>query len=243
MSDANSRKSWDFFISYASEDRDDAAQPLASALSARGFRVWLDQHVISVNSDFSDLIRKGLVDSHHGVVIISPYFLRKDWTLRELDTLAAIEKIDGRHRIIIVLHGLTRSEVQNETPRLMQKDPIESANGFERVCDAILDRVVRSVDRDRLNTLGQFDVAELPDFPGGGLVHCGNKACPWPDRTDVPSDLKRMGPFFTFSREGQRWCITCTSCRTPVGWVTDKEAKELVALIRVGNLWKPTNRS
>ena len=230
------RKTWDFFISYASEDRISAANPLAEALGRRHYSVWLDHQVLSAGDKFSEEIRQGLAECHYGIVIVSPNFLRKDWPIRELDTLLAIERIDGRHRVVVVLHQVSTAEVQGLAPQLLRKALISSADGFERVCDEVLDRVVRSVDRDQLASLGNLDENKLPDFPGSGVVRCGNNECSWRDRHDIPIELKAFGPFFSLSRIGEKWCLTCTSCSTPAGWVTHQEAKQLAALARVGGV-------
>lgn len=233
------RKKWDFFVSYASEDRESAANPLADGLTRRGFTVWLDHKVISDGSRFDEQIREGLAECHYGIVIVSPRFLAKDWPMRELDTLLGIETIEGRHRIVVVLHKLTSAELQRTAPELLRKAPIHTDQGFERVCDEVLERVVRAADRERRMTLGELGAVELPHFPGAGLVCCSNQACSWPDRSDLPPDLKAMGPFFTLKHVGQQLCIVCASCGTPAGAVTEEDAKQIAALVRLGNLWKP----
>ena len=55
------RKPWDFFISYASEDRASAANPLANALTRRGFSgVWLDHQVLDKADRLEKQIELGL---------------------------------------------------------------------------------------------------------------------------------------------------------------------------------------
>src|SRR5208282_2561990 len=89
------RKRWDFFVSYASQDRETAAEPVAGALTNRGFAVWLDRWIISEDaSRLQEQIQHGLSECHYGIVIVSPWFLQKDWPMRELDTLLAIETIE-----------------------------------------------------------------------------------------------------------------------------------------------------
>src|SRR5205809_86812 len=101
MSDAEPRKKWDFFISYASEDRATAAEPLAAALRSRGFAVWLDRDALTGDaSALTSEIQAGLTDCHAGIVILSRQFVRKDWPIRELETLLSLETVDGRLRIV-----------------------------------------------------------------------------------------------------------------------------------------------
>ena len=51
---------WDVFISYASEDRDIVAGPLANALREKGLRVWFDQFEIKVGDSLFASISEGI---------------------------------------------------------------------------------------------------------------------------------------------------------------------------------------
>jgi TIR domain len=233
------RKSWDFFISYASENRESAADPLAEALTLRGFKVWLDHEVLFETSKLEDEIRRALADCHYGIVILSPRFLQKDWTMRELDTLLAIETLDGRHRVIPVVHNITEDDLREKAPELLRKVPISTAQGFDHVCDQILERVVRAVDRDQQGALGELGVIELPRFSARGILRCQNENCSWPVADDWPDFLKDAEPELTLAKLGAGWCIVCTSCRKPVCSVSLQEAKKIAAQVRIGNLWAP----
>ena len=41
-------KTWDAFISHASEDKDEVARPLAKSLEGAGFKIWLDESQLNV---------------------------------------------------------------------------------------------------------------------------------------------------------------------------------------------------
>jgi len=233
------RKTWDFFISYASEDRESAANPLAAALKQRGFNVWLDYQVLSETAKLEVEIQRGLSDCHYGIVIISRRFLEKDWPMRELDTLLAIETIDGRHRIVPVIHGLTENALLEKSPELARKAPISTADGFDHVCDQVLERVVTSVDRDRQSTIGQLGTTELPRLASPSLLNCRNPNCSWRVPDDWPAFLKGAGPEFTLACVDQVWCIVCGACGMPVGSVTQEEAKDIAAQVRITALWAP----
>jgi len=233
------RKAWDFFISYASEDRELAANPLAKALTQRGFNVWLDHQVLSKTAKLEAEIQRGLSDCHYGIVIVSRRFLEKDWPMRELDTLLAIETMDGRYRVVPVIHGLTEDALREKSPGLASKAPISTADGFDHVCDQILERVVKSVDRDRQSTLGELGTTELPRFRAPSLLSCQSPNCSWRVPDDWPDFLKGAGPEFTLARVGRDWCIVCAACGTQVGSVTLEEAKDIAAQVRVTGLWAP----
>ena len=234
------RKPWDFFISYANEDRNDAASPLAQALTKRGFNVWLDQNVLSKDSKLEAEIQAGLSNCHYGIVVLSPRFLAKDWPMRELDTLLAIESLDGRYRLIPVLHNLSEPELAFKVPEVVQKRPLTTAHGFERLCDQILERVVQATDRKMSTQLGELGVTELPRFAAPSLLRCPNENCSWLVPDDRPEFLRSAGSEFTLARVGSEWCLVCGACGTPVGSVTLDEAKEIAAQVRVTGLWAPS---
>jgi len=47
---------WDVFISYASEDKEEIAMPLAHGLQARGFKVWIDALQIKLGQSLRETI-------------------------------------------------------------------------------------------------------------------------------------------------------------------------------------------
>lgn len=64
----------DIFISHASEDKEPIARPLAGALSARGWKVWLDEHELTVGDSLNGQINDALATSRFGIVVLSPAF-------------------------------------------------------------------------------------------------------------------------------------------------------------------------
>ena len=59
-----SEKQWDVFISYASEDKDAIAEPLAQALRHAGIMVWLDQQELKLGDSLSEKIYEGFAKIH-----------------------------------------------------------------------------------------------------------------------------------------------------------------------------------
>jgi hypothetical protein len=201
------RKTWDFFISYASEDRAAAANPIEEELTNRGFAVWLDHKVLSEAGKLVEEIHAGLSNCHYGIIILSPRFLSKDWPMRELDTLFAIESIEGRRRIVPLLHNMTLPELQDRAPELHKKTPIRTGIGVKLVCDQILDRVLHNTDRKMQASLGELGTKDLPRFRAPGLLRCGNESCTWRAPAEWPDFLGAAGPEFTFRKVGGKWCI------------------------------------
>lgn len=50
---------WDVFISYASEDRDAVAAPLAQSLEELGLRVWFDRSELKVGDSRERIATQG----------------------------------------------------------------------------------------------------------------------------------------------------------------------------------------
>ena len=111
---------WDLFISHASEDKDAVARPLAEMFVANGLKVWYDEYSLTVGDSLRRSIDKGLAGCRYGLVILSPHFIQKEWTQKELDGLVARE--DGSEkRILPVWHNLTKRDVVAFSPQLPDK--------------------------------------------------------------------------------------------------------------------------
>jgi hypothetical protein len=94
---------WDLFICHASEDKEDFVRPLAYALQELGFRIWYDEFALTLGHSIRRSIERGLAESRYGLVVLSPAFLKKEWSQRELDALVAKET-NGTRVILPVWH-------------------------------------------------------------------------------------------------------------------------------------------
>jgi len=134
---------YDVFLSHASEDKQQVVLPLAHYLESRGFRVWLDEFELTVGDSLRRSIDKGLAAASFGVVVLSPDYLRKVWTNRELDGLVARD--DGTRTLILpVWHNLTREEVLQHSPTLADKVAVSTERGLEYVGEQIVRAITRS---------------------------------------------------------------------------------------------------
>lgn len=128
---------WDLFISHASEDKDDVARPLADKLIAHGLKVWYDEYTLMVGDSLRRSIDRGLTGCRYGLVILSPHFMEKEWTQKELDGLVARE--DGSEkRILPVWHNVSKKEVVSFSPPLADKLGIPTAKGLDHVVREIM---------------------------------------------------------------------------------------------------------
>lgn len=133
--------SYDVFLSHATEDKHQVALPLMDRLEQRGLRVWLDQFELRVGESLRQSIGKGLSEASFGVVILSPSYLKKVWTNRELGGLVAREG-SGRPLILPVWHNLTREEVLQYSPTLADKIAVSTESGL----DYVSEQIVRSIE-------------------------------------------------------------------------------------------------
>jgi hypothetical protein len=136
MSDSKEETS-DVFIAHASEDKDSVARPLAKALAAQGWSVWLDELNLTVGDSLSQRIDSALAQTRFGVVLLSPAFFSKEWPQRELAGLAARELDTGAKVILPVWHNVDRSFIVQHSPVLADRLGAPTSAGIENVAKEI----------------------------------------------------------------------------------------------------------
>jgi hypothetical protein len=134
-------KTWDVFISHASEDKEAVALPLADALKRAGLKVWLDRQELRLGDSLREKIDQGLAESRFGVVVLSQHFLQKRWPNRELNGLSALEE-DGKKVILPVWHEITKTELASYSPMLADRLAVSTSDGIDKTARAILDVVL-----------------------------------------------------------------------------------------------------
>ncbi|EHO12587.1 hypothetical protein HMPREF9715_01742 [Myroides odoratimimus CIP 101113] len=119
-------KKYDFFISHASEDKDEIVRELAKALNESGFEVWYDEFQLKIGDSLRKKIDQGLINSKYGIVIVSPSFIKKNWTEYELNGMVARE-MNGHKVILPIWHKVTKDEVLTFSPSLADKMALNTA--------------------------------------------------------------------------------------------------------------------
>jgi len=132
-----SSKTWDVFISYASEDRDEVAEPLADNLSGWGLSVWLDRTVLKLGDGLRQSINNGLANSRYGIIVLSPSFFDKHWPNYELDGLAQKE-IDGNKVILPLWIDVSEKDVRAYSPSLADRIAVKWEDGLSTVSTEIV---------------------------------------------------------------------------------------------------------
>jgi hypothetical protein len=128
---------WDIFISHASEDKQDVAEPLAVMLGQEGLRIWYDKFTLTLGDSLRRKIDEGLAESRYGLVVLSKSFFQKEWPQKELDGLVARE--DGKEkRILPVWHNITKQEVLAFSPMLADRLAVSTTQGLPMVVKEIM---------------------------------------------------------------------------------------------------------
>ncbi|MFZ4861305.1 TIR domain-containing protein [Sphingobacterium sp. Mn56C] len=135
--DVEVAKLYDFFISHASEDKEDIVRSLADNLKENGFSVWYDEFELKIGDSLRKKIDAGLINSRYGIVIISPSFVKKNWTEYELNGMVARE-MNGHKVILPIWHKISKDEVLKFSPTLADKMALNtSIHSTEDIINAL----------------------------------------------------------------------------------------------------------
>lgn len=107
----------DAFLSHASEDKEELAEPIYHILTGYGKAVWLDKYEIIPGKSLMRQIDDGLSTSKFGILLITPSFISKPWPRAELQALFSA-MIDGEKEVIPVWHNVTKKEILAFSPLL-----------------------------------------------------------------------------------------------------------------------------
>lgn len=139
-------RTFDVFISHASEEKDVVVRQLATALQAAGLSVWYDEFELSIGDSLRRKIDHGLANSRFGIVILSQAFFRKGWTNYELDGLVTLS-VSGDQVLLPIWHNISRQEVMAFSPSLADKVARDTAAyTVEEIAEEIAELIHRVSD-------------------------------------------------------------------------------------------------
>lgn len=193
---------YDFFLSHASEDRADFADPLRRALEEGGAKVWYSPLTLQVGRNLRLRIEEGLRKSRFTIILLSPAYLAKPWPLRELDAVVA-SGTDVDERMLPVLHHLTVEQVLQRAPTVARLVMLNSDSGADVIASSLLKR--------------------LADSGGGGQLT--TDAGPNPTLATVRS---RLTPGFTQVPNGRAYMVLDVIATPSVTTSLSEEAFEVV---------------
>lgn len=123
------------FVSHASEDKDAFVRPLVAELK-KHFEVWFDEFELKLGDSLRTKIDAGLHDCDFGVVVLSPSFFSKKWTIAEVNGLFALE--DSNRKIILpIWYQVGEKEVRDFSPILADRRAAVASKGIDRVVEDI----------------------------------------------------------------------------------------------------------
>ncbi len=113
-------RTFDVFISHASEDKEEVVRPLANALAAAGLSVWYDEFELRIGDSLRRKIDRGLARSRFGIVVLSHAFFGRGWPEYELDGLVT-RAVSGDQILLPVWHNVSKREVVGYSPSLADR--------------------------------------------------------------------------------------------------------------------------
>lgn len=133
---------YDAFISHAVEDKIPIANELCAKLEAAGLKIWYSGKELGIGDSIEKTIEKGLNRSRFGIVVFSPTYLAKNWTIREFYTLLAKE-IEEQKVILPVLYNISLDELKNKDLVMADRFAVNADKGI----DFVVERLVREIKR------------------------------------------------------------------------------------------------
>lgn len=111
---------YDVFISYASQDRDEVALPLAKELTRAGLNVWFDDAALKAGDSVPAGISAGLTASRVNVVVVSRYSLEPGYALTELRAIVHQHASLGKP-VFPIRHRISQDDIVREQALLAQQ--------------------------------------------------------------------------------------------------------------------------
>ena len=130
-------KPYHLFISYASEDEAYATE-LSKYLKYLGLSIWFAPLSLKVGGKLLDSINAGLLTSEHGLLLLSPQYLAKQWTSYELDVLHR-QHIEDQKRLFPLWHGVDESQIYQWNPGLSGIIALKSTESLSDICGKVAD--------------------------------------------------------------------------------------------------------
>ncbi|MCQ2393862.1 MAG: toll/interleukin-1 receptor domain-containing protein [Kiritimatiellae bacterium] len=109
---------YDVFVSHANDNKQAFVDSLSAGLNRLGIKVWYDSSVLDWGDDWKAKIEEGLAKSRFGIVVLSPQFIDREWTTKELQEL--LNRQNERHEKVVLplLYNLTVDDMKAKYPDL-----------------------------------------------------------------------------------------------------------------------------
>lgn len=133
------------FISHDSRDKDNLVRPLAERLRRALCPVWYDEFSMRPGASLRESIDAGLRDSKRCVVVLSPNFLTNPgWGKAEFNAIMNRHFNAGGNILIPIWHGVTREQVAEYSPLVVDIVAINTNLGEDEVFNQLHRELVAS---------------------------------------------------------------------------------------------------
>lgn len=224
----SSQTDWDVFISYASENRQTVAEPIANFLDGVGLDVWYDQTALEVGDSLRNKLNEGLSRCRYGLVILSPDFFGKYHTEKELSALTQRETDEGKV-ILPVWYDLTVDDVREQSPALADRIAAKWDEGFP----SVMVKILRVVAPDILEQIeAQISSTRLRRIKSGsqlgGVIGYSHMFLFHNDEPETEQERELVGQFIQDVRDwGDIWSSLEPRDRIEAEGFMDDAIKEL----------------
>ena len=109
---------FDVFISHANGNKEEFVSGLTDALVKLGISIWYDANTLEWGDNWKLQITNGLKKCRFGIVVISPEFLGREWTEKELNELLQRQNESGEKVILPLLYKMTVADLKKSYPQV-----------------------------------------------------------------------------------------------------------------------------
>lgn len=109
---------YDVFVSHANDNKAEFVNGLIKALEKLGVSIWYDANVLDWGDNWKLQIANGLMKCRFGIVVISPEFLGREWTEKELNDLLQRQNESGEKVILPLLYKMTIADLKKNYPQV-----------------------------------------------------------------------------------------------------------------------------
>lgn len=115
---ANATYQFDVFVSHANDNKEEFVNKLTTALGKLDISIWYDANNLDWGDNWKLQIANGLKKCRFGIVVISPEFLGREWTEKELNELLQRQNETGEKVILPLLYKMTVDDMKKQYPQL-----------------------------------------------------------------------------------------------------------------------------
>lgn len=125
---------YDVFISHAYLDKAENVDKPKESIIKLGVKIFYDSSELSLGDKWKEKILDAIKKSRFAIFDISKNFFNREWTEKQLRLFSEIQSVKNRKIILPILYDVTKSEVEERYPNLVD---IQYINGNDKSIDEI----------------------------------------------------------------------------------------------------------